>query len=119
MNLKHLFTIVLLFLIAACSSNTPGPEVDRDIIPVSLPAPQPITFTVDAVYPHDNKAFIQGLEFYNGKLYEGTGEPNQSSLRIVDIKSGIPEKKFLIKDPAIFGEGVTIFNKKIYQLTWE
>jgi len=74
---------------------------------------------VDAVYPHDNKAFIQGLEFYNGKLYEGTGEPNQSSLRIVDIKSGVPEKKYTIADPQIFGEGVTIFNNKIYQLTWQ
>ena len=53
----------------------------------NLPAPQPITFTVEAVYPHDPKAFTQGLQFYNGKLYEGTGEPKQSTLRIVDIKT--------------------------------
>jgi glutamine cyclotransferase len=119
MNLKNTFTIALLFLIASCSSNTPGPEVDKDIVPVSLPAPQPLTFTVDAVYPHDNKAFTQGLQFYNGKLYEGTGEFDQSSLRIVDIKSGTPEKKYTIPDPKIFGEGVTIFNNKIYQLTWQ
>ena len=119
MNLKHLFTVVLLFLIAACSSNNSTPEFDKSIAPVTLPTPQPITFSVDAVYPHDNQAFIQGLEFYKGKLYEGTGEPNQSSLRVVDIKSGVPEKKYTIPDPEIFGEGVTIFNNKIYQLTWQ
>jgi glutamine cyclotransferase len=120
MNLKNLFTLAVLFIVASCTSNNSREvEYDKSIAPVSLPEPQPIMFTVDAVYPHDNKAFIQGLEFYNGKLYEGTGEPNQSSLRIVDIKSGVPEKKYTIPDPKIFGEGVTIFNDKIYQLTWQ
>lgn len=110
----------MLFLVASCNSNSSGnEEFDPSIEPVSLPVPKPITFTVDAVYPHDKQAFTQGLQFHNGKLYEGTGEPNQSSLRIVDIKSGIPEKKYTIPDPQIFGEGVTIFNNKIYQLTWQ
>jgi glutamine cyclotransferase len=118
--LKNLFTLAVFFIVASCTSNNSNDvEYDKSIAPVSLPVPQPITFTVDAVYPHDNKAFIQGLEFYNGKLYEGTGEPNQSSLRIVDIKSGVPEKKYTIADPKIFGEGVSIFNNKIYQLTWQ
>lgn len=118
MSLKNLFTIALLILVASCTSDS-SEETDDSIVPASLPAPQPITFTVDAVYPHDKQAFIQGLQFYNGKLYEGTGEPNQSSLRIVDIKSGVPEKTYIIPDPAIFGEGVTIFKNKIYQLTWQ
>ncbi|MEP6594528.1 MAG: glutaminyl-peptide cyclotransferase [Ginsengibacter sp.] len=118
--MRHLFAIVLLFLVISCTSNSSdNEEFDKSIAPINLPAPQPITFTIDAVYPHDKQAFTQGLQFYNGKLYEGTGEPNQSSLRIVDIKSGIPEKKYTIPDPQIFGEGVTIFNNKIYQLTWQ
>jgi glutamine cyclotransferase len=71
------------------------------------------------VYPHDPQAFTQGLEFYKGKLYEGTGEPKQSTLRIVDIKTGHPEKKYLIPDTTIFGEGITIYKNKIYQLTWQ
>lgn len=116
--LKKLFTGLVILGLASCSSNSSPAEAD-DTEVATRPAPQPITFTIDAVYPHDNKAFTQGLQFYNGKLYEGTGEPNQSTLRIVDIHSGIPEQKYLIKDPAIFGEGVTIFNKKIYQLTWQ
>ena len=87
--------------------------------PNNIPAPQPIIFTVDSVYPHDAKAFTQGLQFHNGKLYEGTGEPRESTLRIVDIKTGKPEKEYLIPDPTIFGEGITIFKNKIYQLTWQ
>lgn len=110
---------MLILYTVSCSNNSEDVTFDESVYTNSLPAPQPITFTIDAVYPHDKQAFTQGLEFYNGKLYEGTGEPNQSTLRIVDIKSGIPEKKYLITDPAIFGEGVTIFNKKIYQLTWQ
>jgi len=76
-------------------------------------------YKVDAVYPHDPKAYTQGLEFYKGKLYEGTGEWGTSNLRIVDIKTGQIEKNYLIPDTSIFGEGVTIFKNKIYQLTWQ
>ena len=64
MNLKNIFTLALIFLIASCTSNSSDKEFDDSIAPVTLPAPQPITFSVDAVYPHDNKAFIQGLEFH-------------------------------------------------------
>ncbi|MEO6455282.1 MAG: glutaminyl-peptide cyclotransferase [Ginsengibacter sp.] len=117
--MKNLFLIAFIVCVASCTSNTDDITFDDSVYTNTLPAPQPITFTIDAVYPHDKQAFTQGLEFYNDKLYEGTGEPNQSTLRIVDIKSGIPEKKYLIKDSAIFGEGITIFNKKIYQLTWQ
>jgi glutamine cyclotransferase len=118
--LKKLLLITFLLWAISCSPDNDDEDVSIDDVPVStLPAPQPITFTIDAVYPHDKQAFTQGLQFYKGKLYEGTGEPNQSTLRIVDIKSGIPEKKYLIKDAAIFGEGITIFNNKIYQLTWQ
>jgi glutamine cyclotransferase len=64
-------------------------------------------------------AFTQGLEFHNGKLYEGTGEPKESRLRIVDLKTGKTEKEYLIPDTTIFGEGITVFKNKIYQLTWQ
>ena len=84
-----------------------------------IKSPEQITFTIDAVYPHDPQAFTQGLQFYNGKLYEGTGLEGKSTLRIVNIKTGIPEKKYLLTDPKVFGEGITIFNNKIYQLTWQ
>lgn len=114
--------LLICFLAALISCNDAAidrdPSIERASVP-AMPAPDPITFKVDAVYPHDSKAFTQGLEVHNGKLYESTGLPNESSLRVVDIKSGTPIKNHLIKDSSIFGEGITILNDKIYQLTWE
>ena len=116
--LKRIFTIVLITVFSAC--NTGDKPADNDNAPVNtLSAPQPITFSIDAVYPHDTAAFTQGLQFYNGKLYEGTGQYEESTLRIVDPKTGKVEKKYLIPDTSIFGEGITIFKNKIYQLTWK
>jgi glutaminyl-peptide cyclotransferase len=119
--IKKLLVAVLLLFLFSCNNNS-TPDIDTSLPAPqinNLPAPQPITFTVDAVYPHDEKAFTQGLQFYNGKLYEGTGEFGESTLRIVDIKTGKPEKQYLIPDTTIFGEGITIFKNKIYQLTWQ
>ena len=120
MMINKLIIVAALIVLFSCN-NTSTPDYDPGF-PVqsnNLPAPQPITFTIEAVYPHDSKAFTQGLQYYNGKLYEGTGEPKQSTLRIVDIKTGKPEKEYLIPDTNIFGEGITIFKNKIYQLTWQ
>jgi len=118
----HKLLIGAAFILLLSCNNNSTPDYDPSL-PVpktnNLPVPQPITFTVEAVHPHDSKAFTQGLQFYNGKLYEGTGESRQSTLRIVDIKTGKPEKEYLIPDTNIFGEGITIFKNKIYQLTWQ
>ena len=117
---NKLLIYAAFIILVSCNNSTPDYDTS---LPVpgntNLPAPQPITFTIDAVYPHDAKAFTQGLQFYKGKLYEGTGEPRQSTLRVVDIKTGNPEKEYLIPDTNIFGEGITIFKNKIYQLTWQ
>lgn len=117
---KYLFIAGLIFIIYSCHNNSDN-NVDTPSATstaVGIPSPQPITFTVDSVYPHDPKAFTQGLEFHDGKLYEGTGLPDETNLRVVDIKSGKVEKNHHIADTSIFGEGITIFKNKIYQLTW-
>lgn len=118
---KQIWTVLLLLFSISCNNTSDDEVFDNSIAGAgnSLAAPQPITFNVDAVYPHDTTAFTQGLQYYHGKLYESTGLPKKSSLRIVDIKTGVPEKKYLIPDPDIFGEGITIFKNRIYQLTWE
>jgi glutamine cyclotransferase len=68
-------------------------------------------------YPHDPKAFTQGLVFVDGFLWEGTGLRGRSSLRKVDLATGtILQYRNL---PAhFFGEGVTVFGNKVIQLTW-
>jgi len=68
-------------------------------------------------YPHDPHAFTQGLEYFDGFLYESTGETGQSSLRKVDLESGKVLQKTDLRSE-YFGEGLTIFRGKIYQLTW-
>jgi len=115
--MKRIFTIGVVILFAAC--NNSGKTPDNGNEGNGIAAPQPITFSVDSVYPHDPKAFTQGLQYYKGSLYEGTGEFGESTLRIVDPRSGKVEKKYLIPDSTIFGEGITIFKNKIYQLTWQ
>lgn len=69
-------------------------------------------------WPHDASAFTQGLTFYNGMLYEGTGRNGQSSLRMVDLESGELLKRENLNS-RYFGEGIAIHNNKIYQLTWQ
>jgi len=69
-------------------------------------------------YPHDVKAYTQGLIYENGIMYEGTGQYNESVLRKTDFETG----KILaeLSLPAqYFGEGITSFGDKIIQLTWE
>src|SRR5690625_669804 len=43
---------------------------------------------VIARYPHDARAFTQGLLYYAGALYESTGLYGQSTLRRVAIADG-------------------------------
>lgn len=69
-------------------------------------------------YKHDPNAFTEGLFFHNGFLYESTGGEGSSNLRKVDIETGKVVQKFDLPKET-FGEGITIFNGKIYQLTWK
>ena len=118
---KSLLAAFCLFFFISCN-NSSSPDYDNSL-PVpkvnNIPPPNQIMYKVDAVYPHDPNAYTQGLEIYNGKMYEGTGEWGRSNLRTVDIKTGKVEKDYLIPDKAIFGEGITVFKNKIYQLTWK
>ncbi len=76
-----------------------------------------ILYNVQRVLPHDPKAFTQGLLIHDGELYESTGE-DSSWIGIVNIQTGIATKRVIL-DTAYFGEGITILNGKVYQLTWQ
>jgi glutamine cyclotransferase len=117
--------IVLLLLIVSFSCGNDRP-VPNNAIPNSnspkTSAPVPTyDYEIVKTYTHDPKAFTQGLEFHDGVLYEGTGgkddDPFFSSLRKVDYATGkVLQKHDLPRE--FFGEGITILNDKIYQLTW-
>ncbi|MDB5278338.1 MAG: hypothetical protein JWR61_3293 [Ferruginibacter sp.] len=117
---KYLLSAGLL-LLAACSNNNDNtePSTPAESPSTGIAAPQNITLNIIGIYPHDTSAYTQGLEIHNGKLYEGTGDYETSSLRVTDIKTGKVEHKHVMGTGKIFGEGITIFNNKIYQLTWQ
>lgn len=84
------------------------------------PSPSAIryTYTVVNVYPHDKDAFTQGLVYENGFLYEGTGLYGKSTLRRVELETGTVLQLYALSNQ-FFGEGITIFNDEIIQLTWQ
>lgn len=81
-------------------------------------AVQTYTFRVVSTFPHDPQAFTQGLIFHDGFLYEGTGLEGRSELRKVELQTGqVLQRKALGRQ--YFGEGITLFGGRIYQLTWK
>lgn len=84
---------------------------------VSDKAPKKYSYTVHKDYPHNADFYTQGLEFFNGYLYEGTGEHGKSGLFKVNIKTGKVELQRML-DSKYFGEGITILNNRVYQLTY-
>lgn len=79
--------------------------------------PSNYTYRLVNTYPHDKKAFTQGLEYAGGFLYEGTGNYGESSLRKVSLETG-EIVKFRNLPSDLFGEGITRINNKIYQITY-
>lgn len=77
-----------------------------------------LRYRVVRSYPHDRGAFTQGLVYDGGFFYEGTGLQGRSSLRKVDPASGRVLKEIALS-PSYFGEGVTVFGDRIFQITWQ
>jgi glutamine cyclotransferase len=77
-----------------------------------------LSYTLVNSWPHDRRAFTEGLVFNGGLLIESTGIYGLSSLRKVELATGkvLQEVKL---DPEFFGEGIAVLGGKIYQLTWQ
>ncbi len=108
------FLLSLLLLSETIAAIPIGPGIVS-----SSSAPTPVYgYRVLAVHPHDPAAFTQGLVYYQGDFYEGTGLRGRSSLRRVALETGQVMQKRDLPD-AYFGEGVTLFDDRLYQLTWQ
>jgi len=83
-----------------------------------VPLPTQYGYRVVKTYPHDRTAFTQGLEYRDGFLYEGTGMIGHSSVRKVELGSGSVTQKYDLPQP-FFGEGITVLNQQILELTWQ
>lgn len=74
--------------------------------------------TVVNEFPHDPQAFTQGLLYTgNDTLFESTGIYGQSSVRKVALRTG-KVKKLQQMDSKLFGEGLTLLNNRLFQVTW-
>ncbi|MEI6949350.1 glutaminyl-peptide cyclotransferase [Paraflavisolibacter sp. H34] len=109
-----------LLAMTGCTSNdnhTPDTSGDpgSNVPSASVPA---LSYSVAAAYPHDTSSFTEGLEFYNGQLLESTGNYGKSKLLHLDLKTGKPERSVSLPEK-LFGEGLTVVNDTLYQLTWK
>ncbi len=121
--MRFYFTFLFVILSLACSEQPARSNMNTTVNKTNTNSSKPsagvpvYTYEIVKTYPHDPKAFTEGLFYYNGFLYESTGEEGRSDLRKVDLETGKIVQQFkLAKDS--FGEGTTILNGKIYQLTW-
>jgi glutaminyl-peptide cyclotransferase len=75
-------------------------------------------YRIVKVYPHDAKAFTQGLQYVGGVLYEGTGQVGQSSIRKVELATGKVLQQRDVPAPH-FGEGITVWKNDLIEITWQ
>lgn len=108
---RSAFFLILLALTAlSCRSGKEDYKVEQST--GSL-----IPYTIKATLVHDEEAYTQGLVFYEDKVLESTGMEN-SWIAEVDLRNGEQQKKVVL-DKKYFGEGITVLNNKVYQLTWK
>jgi glutaminyl-peptide cyclotransferase len=111
--MKKIFYLAILTIFAACNPKEPNTPDTPD-----ANAPKSMSYSIISTYPHDTSSYTQGLLFYKGELYEGTGLEGKSKLMKLDLKTGTAIQKINL-DEKYFGEGVAILNDTIYQLTWK
>jgi glutamine cyclotransferase len=125
--MRQLLGILLLtssFASAGCDGGTKSNSLPIDAAPpnsnanASRAAVPVYGYEVVNTFPHDPDAFTQGLIFQDGALVESTGLERHSTLRRVELQTGkVLQKVEVPRD--FFAEGMTLFNGKVYQLTWK
>lgn len=120
--LKLLISIIsisfLSISLSSCSSQTREKSTDLNNI-LQKNSNLPIyTYRIINTFNHDPTAYTQGLVAHDGYIYESTGKYGQSSIRKIELNSGKIIQKYNLADN-YFGEGITIFQDKIIQLTWK
>ena len=103
--------ISIVFILGSCGDK-PGSEAKTTVDSMA------IGYSVVSTLPHNTDAYTQGLIIHNNKVLESTGQKGHSWIAEVNPGSGNHDKKVTL-DSRYFGEGITVLNNKIYQLTWE
>ena len=104
--LTAILAVALLAPLSALSQDKSDPKARRHKVKVL------------AEYPHDTKSYTQGLFFYDGYLWETTGQKGESCLNMLDYKTGKWKRKWKFQD-RYFIEGSCVVNDRFFILTWE
>lgn len=115
----RIFTSFILpvLLFASCGPNAARTQKVQPETAVPPAATERYTYVVRNTYPHLTTSYTQGLQFTDGELWEGTGEYGHSVLQRLDLATGKADVKVRLPRSE-FGEGITLLNGEIYQLTW-
>jgi glutamine cyclotransferase len=119
MHIKKILPALSIILMASCSCNSNNSGgTSSGTIDNSNPPPPTVGYTIVKAYPHDTSSYTEGLFWQNNMLYESTGNYGSSELRTNDIGTGKAIKMIKL-DKQYFGEGISLMNDKIYQLTYK
>lgn len=116
MKTRPILACLALLFVAGCTAEPEPAEAQVS----SKPWKQAERLRVEVIgqYPHDRRAFTQGLLWHDGALYESTGQYGTSTLRRVDPTSGMVLEQYNV-DPSLFAEGLAFADGRFVQLTWK
>jgi len=104
--------------VVAYRNNSKSQTITRFMVVYSDTSPKRNGYKVVRTFPHDDGAFTQGLVYDQGVLYEGTGQETRSSLRKIKLETGEVISQLNLESD-LFGEGITVYGDRIFQLTWQ
>ena len=112
------FAVATATLLLSCGNGTTKSDKDETTTTeqTSVTAQQ-YDFRIVAKHPHSTESYTQGLEYVDGVMWEGTGREGKSHLQRIDLTSGKCNIVASLPNDE-FGEGITHFGDRIYQLTW-
>ena len=110
--------LLVVFVWGAISCNTNEPNDENISVANALPPPAIINYNIVATYPHDTSYYTEGFQLYKNNLFESTGNYGVSKLVQIDLKTGKPVKVLSLNEK-YFGEGLTVLNDTIYQMTYK
>ncbi len=110
------FLVILLLAISLVGCGNGRKRNEQNLVRVVTPVFY--DYEVVATYPHSTSSYTQGLQWVNGRMWEGTGGYGTSRLMEVDLQSG--DSRIVANLPkSVFGEGICLLGERIYQLTWQ
>lgn len=126
MQLRNIIiAIVATSAIVACGGEQKSSQPKGDSIPAakqetttkSVVTPKYWNYRIVAEYPHSVESYTQGLQYVDDIMWESTGHEGESRLQTIDLATGKVKSRHKLGDKE-FGEGITHFQDRIYQLTW-